>query len=89
MKHYDIKIHGDVHGVGYRFSAQAKARELDLVGFVRNEPDKTVYIEAEGEEENLKKFMEWCNEGPLYAKIKKIESSEGKVQNFNAFEIKD
>lgn len=45
MKHISIRIYGRVQGVGFRVSAQKKADELGITGFVRNEPDGTVYLE--------------------------------------------
>ena len=38
-----------------------KAEELNIKGNVRNNADGSVSIEAEGEEENLQQFVEWCN----------------------------
>jgi len=58
LRHYNIKIKGKVHGVSYRFNAQAKAHEFDLTGFVKNLPDGSVYTEVEGKEENINKFIE-------------------------------
>lgn len=59
-----LVIHGRVQGVFYRASAQEKATELELTGWVRNREDKTVEIVAEGEKENLKALIEWCYIGP-------------------------
>lgn len=73
MKTVQILIEGDVHGVGFRYGARRKARELDLVGFVKNTEDGKVYVEATGAEENLYKFIEWCKVGPTFSKIEKVE----------------
>lgn len=73
MKHLEIKIYGQVQGVGFRASAQTKAKELRILIFAKNEPDGTVLIEAEGEEENLEKFLAWCKKGPLFARVEKVE----------------
>ena len=45
-----IVVRGRVQGVFFRASAAEKAAELRLAGFVRNEPDGSVYMEAEGDE---------------------------------------
>ena len=87
MKHLNIKIHGFVQGVNFRFFVEQKALELGIKGFVRNEPDGTVYIEAEAPEEVLNKFVEFCKRGPAFARIEKTEISGGKIENFNNFEI--
>lgn len=73
VKHLEIKIYGQVQGVGFRASAQTKAKELRILIFAKNEPDGTVLIEAEGEEINLEKFLAWCKKGPLFARVEKVE----------------
>ena len=85
MKHVNIKIFGDVQGVLFGYSSLLKAKEFNIKGFVRNEPDGTVYIEVEGEEENLDKFTQWCRSGPQSATVKKVEEAEGELKNFESF----
>jgi acylphosphatase len=86
-KHFAIKISGLVQGVFFRASTKAKADSLHLHGFVRNEPDGTVYAEAEGKEEDLKVFIRWCHRGPPPAKVEKCEVWESPVKNFSRFVI--
>jgi len=87
-RHLNIKIHGRVQGVFFRHSAKQKAKELGIKGFAQNEPDDTVYIEAEGEEKNLKQFLDWCRRGPTFARVEKVESEfKSELQNFNEFVI--
>ncbi len=74
QKHLNVKISGRVQGVFFRYSAKRKAEKLDIMGFARNEPDGTVYIEAEGEEKTLKQFLAWCRKGPAFARVEKVES---------------
>jgi len=88
MKHLNIKIYGQVQGVSFRYYSQEKARELELAGFARNDPDGVVYIEAEGEEENLEKFLDWCRRGPSWAKVEKIEVKGGEIKKYKDFEIR-
>ncbi len=87
-RHLNIKIHGRVQGVFFRHSAKQKAKELGIKGFAQNEPDGAVYIEAEGEEINLKQFLDWCRRGPTFARVEKVESEfKSELQNFNEFVI--
>ena len=84
-----LKIYGRVQGVFFRNSSQRKARKLNLSGFVRNEPDGTVQIMAEGEEKNLKEFIDWCQDGTIYAKVKKVDIEWfPAIEEFDGFEIK-
>lgn len=71
-----IKIHGEVQGVGFRDATYWTARKLSIFGFVMNEADGGVYIEAEGDEEHMKEFLAWCGKGPVTAKIHSIKIDE-------------
>lgn len=88
MKYVSIHISGKVQGVYFRASAKAKADELNLTGFVRNEKDGSVYIEAEGESENMNQFVAWCHQGPANAEVQKVVVNEGIIRHFHKFEIK-
>lgn len=76
MKHLNIKIYGDVQGVGFRYECKRKADELGVKGMVRNEPDGTVYVEAEADEDTLVKFVVWCKTGPPYSHVSKVDITE-------------
>ncbi len=67
------RVHGRVQGVGFRYSTQYTAQELGIVGWVRNEFDGTVLVEAEGERENIDRFVEWLKEGPPPARVTSVE----------------
>jgi acylphosphatase len=82
-----IQVIGKVQGVFFRASTKEKADELGIVGTVRNQTDGSVWIEAGGDSEIMKSFIEWCYEGPRAAKVEKVivkdaepfQSSEFKV----------
>lgn len=72
----------------FRDSSRRKAKKLGLKGFVRNEDDGTVYIEAEGEKDALKRFLEWCHKGPWLAKVEKVDYQfTSEIKNFPDFAI--
>lgn len=84
-----VKIFGWVQGVFFRVETKREADELELTGFARNEPDGSVYVEAEGEEKNLQKFLKWCQEGPEAARVEKMEPEfSDELKNYQEFEIK-
>jgi acylphosphatase len=87
-KHFNIKVFGRVQKVGFRFNAKNKADKFRITGFVKNLPNKSVYIEAEGFEEDLDRFLDFLKKGPFFAKVKRIEKGEGKIINFRNFKIK-
>jgi acylphosphatase len=86
MQHFNIRIYGKVHDTLFRSKAQEKATELGITGFVRNEDDGSVYIEAEGERWPLIHFVEWCGDGPPLARVDRLEQDDGKVVGFEGFE---
>lgn len=84
-----LKIHGRVQMVLYRDSTRRKAKEFGLVGWVKNEDDRTVRIVAEGEEIELEKLIKWCYNGPILARVDKIDVQwEKATSQFDKFEIK-
>ena len=88
MKHISINVSGKVQGVFFRASTKTKADDLGVKGFVRNEPDGSVYIEAEGTEDVLKLFVAWCHEGPRSAKVHRVDVKESQYIGFTNFDIR-
>ena len=82
VKHFNIRVSGKVQGVFYRVHTQKKAIELGLQGFVQNESNGDVYIEAEGPEEKLEELSKWCKTGPPDAAVTAVSVSEGESRNF-------
>ena len=63
-KHYDINIYGAVQGVGFRHYMRLKARAFGITGFICNQADGSVYMEAEGPHDALEKLKIRCWQGP-------------------------
>lgn len=83
-----IKVSGQVQGVFFRESARSEARKLGLTGLVRNEADGSVFLAAEGSEEALQKFVDWCRHGPPMAKVTGFETDWSEDLNFyKGFEL--
>ncbi len=87
-KAYQISITGRVQNVGFRFHTQDEAVKLGINGFVKNMPDGSVFIEAEGPEPQLNKFISWCHKGPSWAKVFDIKIAEQPLMGYVTFEIK-
>jgi acylphosphatase len=86
--HKSILILGRVQGVGFRYSARSAANSIGIKGFVRNMPDGSVYIEAEGTTQQLDDFISWCHSGPGRAIVKHVDVYDGVVVDFREFVIK-
>lgn len=72
MKRLHLKIYGKVQDVFFRDETLESALNLGLVGYVKNMPDGSLEVVAEGEEEQLKKLLEWCKIGPRLARVEKV-----------------
>ncbi len=84
-KHYSIIVKGRVQGVWFRKYTQQASNSYDLHGFVQNKKDGTVYIEAEGEETNLKLLVKWLEKGSPWSEVKDVTVSEGDMVGFKDF----
>lgn len=88
QKHYKLRIIGKVQGVWYRASSREKAVELGLSGFVRNEPDGSVYAEVEGPAAAVDRFVDWAQNGPPRAKVEQVTVREDPPVGYEAFEVR-
>lgn len=76
-----------MQGVFFRASTQEKAQELGLTGFVQNEDDGTVYLEAEGDADALQKLEQWVHQGPKAARVDRVDIRQvQELQQFKDFE---
>lgn len=74
-----IKVTGRVQGVFYRAHAQEKANKLGLTGHARNMSDGSVEILIQGSEEEIKKFIDWCQDGSPSATVDMVKVQWGEV----------
>ncbi|MFW9969227.1 MAG: acylphosphatase [Candidatus Odinarchaeota archaeon] len=82
-----IKVFGYVQGVFFRYTTRKFAQRLGLTGYVKNLPDGTVYIEAEGPQEKLTELLEFSKKGPKHAQVEKVEHEFTKpTYEFKGFE---
>lgn len=88
IRHYNITVKGKVQRVSYRFCTHAQAMKCNLTGYVKNLHNGDVYIEAEGEEENINKLIDWCYVGSPLSQVKEVNAVESELKNFETFEVK-
>jgi len=87
LKTISLLVSGKVHGVFFRQSTREKARQLDITGTVRNNPDGTVSILATGEPARLDQFIAWSRTGPPAARVMQVTIQDESLQSFNDFSI--
>ncbi|UYV11608.1 MAG: acylphosphatase [Phycisphaera sp.] len=52
-----VRYLGRVQGVGFRATARSLAQLMPITGLVRNEPDGTVWLEAQGQPGDVEAFL--------------------------------
>ncbi len=88
-KRVHITVYGRVQNVFFRLGTQKQAGILNLAGWVKNNPDKTVEIIAEGEESDLRKLIDYCRKGPLLSRVDDLDISwEESKEEFEGFSIR-
>jgi acylphosphatase len=68
-----MRVTGLVQGVFYRQSTADEARRLGLAGAVRNLPDGSVEVVAEGPREDVLRLVAWCRRGPPSARVDAVD----------------
>lgn len=73
MTRSGFRITGRVQGVGFRSWVQRTARALGLVGWVRNLPDGSVELLAQGTDNGMDALREALWQGPMFASVRNVE----------------
>lgn len=81
-------IEGRVQGVWFRESARKAAERIGVYGWVRNRPEGTVEVVAEGAEEKVRELAAWCRQGPPSARVTRVHETEDAFQKeFAGFHV--
>ena len=84
-----IFVSGRVQGVFFRSETKREADKRNVKGWVRNLYDCRIEAVFEGEEEVVKKVIEFCRKGPPHARVKDVEVKwEDCKGEFRGFRIK-
>jgi acylphosphatase len=82
-----VVVHGDVQGVGYRWSCVRQAEALGVRGWVANRPDGSVELVAEGEPDAVERLVAWTRRGPSLAAVSRVEVAEEAPEGLADFRI--
>jgi acylphosphatase len=81
-------VHGDVQGVGFRYFVQRRAEEMGIAGWVRNRPDGSVEVLAEGSRAALARLLEILGKGPGLADVDRVDAEWGKETGLTGFGVR-
>jgi len=81
-------VRGDVQGVGFREAAVRQARDLGVMGWVRNGDDGTVLAHAEGPERAVQELVAFLHDGPPLALVSGVEIERVKIEGHEQFAIR-
>jgi acylphosphatase len=80
-------VHGRVQGVSFRYYTVLRANELDITGWVRNLPDRTVEVTAEAPREKLDILLDFLKVGPTGARVTGVDvewlAASGQYSDFS------
>ena len=69
-------VRGRVQGVGFRWFVEREAHMLQIAGWVRNNPDGTVEVLAQGTRAQLAGLHSRLREGPRAARVDEVDVSD-------------
>jgi len=86
-------VRGRVQGVSYRMNARHEARVRGLTGWVMNQDDGSVALEASGPRERIEDLIAWCRRGPAGAQVTAVEvewldEAPGRSPGASGFDIR-
>ncbi|MDN3643736.1 acylphosphatase [Lutimonas halocynthiae] len=87
IKNYQIQVVGKVQGVWFRKYTFEEAVKLNIVGFVRNEQNGSVYVEAEGIESDLNQLLRFLEKGSPMSKVESVNYELAPVRHYTEFKI--
>ncbi len=81
-------VRGLVQGVAFRWCTKERARELGVAGWVRNLPDGSVEVWAEGPAIAVEDLVLWLERGPPAARVEAVELSDETSSGAERFEVR-
>lgn len=82
-----VVVHGRVQGVWFRDSCRHQAEAVGVAGWVRNGPDRTVEAVFEGPEAAVAAMVAWCHDGPIRARVDRVEELDELPRGETGFRI--
>ena len=87
MKCIEIRITGRVQGVWFRKYTKEHADRSGVVGSVQNNTDGTVRCIAQGNDDKISEFLNFCHKGSPLSKVEVVEVTEHMMIDSGSFNI--
>jgi DNA ligase D-like protein (predicted 3'-phosphoesterase) len=81
-------VRGRVQGVGFRDATVRRARQLGVLGWVRNEDGGSVHVHAEGDGEAVEALVAFLRYGPRGADVERVDVESVKVEGHEQFAVR-
>jgi DNA ligase D-like protein (predicted 3'-phosphoesterase) len=81
-------VRGEVQGIGYRDATQRRARQVGVMGWVRNGEDGSVLVHAEGPRRAVEELVAFLREGPAAARVTDVAIESVRVEGHEQFAIR-
>ena len=88
LKCYRIKIVGDISGTSFRSAAMHAAHRFRITGFIRYDDENSLTTEAQGDQDDLDQFVEFCRDWFSPNIIKDIALFEKEPESYPGFTIR-
>jgi len=83
-----IRVTGHVQGVFFRAWAAEHARELGVVGWIRNASDGSVEAHLEGDKHAVQRLIDHLHQGPPAARVERVDVEATEPKAGDRFEIR-
>lgn len=90
MKTIKVKIYGKVQNVNMRSMIYQQAIKLGINGYVQNDPDSVLIVNAvfQAEKEKINKMLDFIKSNPGRSKIDDVKVEDIKLERLREFSIK-
>ena len=86
--HYNMLVKGKVQGVWFRKYTKDRAENLGIKGYVENDENGNVYVEAEGTTKAITAFIESLKNGSPLSKVSEVLYDIDNSKDYKNFEIR-
>jgi len=83
-----VVVHGNVQGVGFRYSVRERARQRGLSGWVGNRHDGSVEAVFEGADDAVEALVAFMRDGPRGAEVDAVDITAEEAEGLRGFDVR-